>query len=111
MADLKMVLKDSTEISLSEFTFPLHIVVVRDTKDEILALWDKLTDEALEEVTIQEAGETLFTFLHCSVTGEQIVVNTDSTLTGHYYLDGERQSTTADSEYETAAKILLGEEE
>lgn len=110
MKDLKMILKDGSEISLSEFTFPLHIVVVRDTKEEVLALWDKLTPDNLEEVNIQEDGETLFTFLHACVTGEQIVVNADDTLTGHYYLEGERQPG-PDPEYVTAAKILLGEEE
>lgn len=110
MKELKMILKDGSEISLSEFTLPLHIVVVRDTKEEVLALWDKLTPDNLEEVTIQEDGETLFTFLHAGVTGEQIVVNADNTLTGHYYLEGERQPP-VDAEYVTAAKILLGEEE
>ena len=109
MSKLKMVLKDGTEITLSEFTVPMHIVVVRDTKEEIHALWDKLTADALEEVLIQEDGETLFTFLNATVTGEQIVVNADKTLTGHYYLSGERQPG-GNPEYEAAARILLGEE-
>lgn len=109
MNGLKMILNNSTEITLSEVNFPLHIVVVRDTKEEVLALWDELTPENLETVEFQENGETLFTFLNCSVTGEQIVINADGTVTGHYYMNGERQSDT-DSEYETAAKILLGEE-
>lgn len=107
---LKMILNDDTEISLSEVNFPLHIVVVRDTKEEVIALWDSLTSEALERVEFQENGETLFTFLNCSVTGEQIVVNADGTMTGHYYMEGEREVAGV-SDYETAAKILLGEEE
>lgn len=109
MSKLQMVLKNGTEITLSEFTMPLHIVVVRDTKEEIHALWDKLTPDALEEVVIQEGGEVLFTFLNASVTGEQLIVNADNTLTGHYYLQGERKAP-GNSEYETAARILLGEE-
>lgn len=110
MKKLKMILNDGTEVSLSEVNFPLHIVVVRDTKEEVIAIWDKLTPEALERVEFQENGETLFTFLHCGVTGEQIVVNADGTMTGHYYLNGEREIA-GPSDYETAARILLGEEE
>lgn len=109
MSKLQMVLKNSTAITISEFTMPMHIVVVRDTKEEIHAIWDKLTPEALEEVIIQEDGEVWFTFLNASVTGEQLIVNADGTLTGHYYLQGERQLS-GNSEYETAARILLGEE-
>jgi len=110
MSNLKMILNDSTEVSLSEVNFPLHIVVVRDTRQEIIALWDALTSEALERVEFQENGETIFTFLNCAITGEQIVVNADGTLTGHYYLEGERE-VAGESDYETAARILLGEEE
>lgn len=109
MSKLKMVLKDGTEIDISQFTMPLHIVVTRDTKEEIHALWDKFTGDAMEKVTLQEDGETVFTFLNVSVDGEQVVVNADGTLTGHYYLLGERQPA-GNTEYETAAKILLGEE-
>lgn len=110
MDELKMVLKDGTEIVLSEFTLPLHTVVVRSTRAEVQAIWDSLTEENLETVTIQSGGETLFTFTDAIVLGEQIVVNEDSTMTGHYYLDGTRQDS-GNSEYEDAGRILLGEVE
>lgn len=110
MDELKMVLKDGTEIVLSEFTLPLHAVVVRSTRAEVQAIWDDLTEENLETVTIQDNGEVLFTFNDAIVLGEQIVVNADSTVTGHYYLDGTRQEP-GNSEYEEAGRILLGEVE
>lgn len=107
MQTLNMVLNNGTEITLSEVNFPLHIVVQRETKEQIMAIWDQLTPEALERVTFQDSGETIFTFRNCSVTGEQIVVNYDGSLTGHYYLEGEREP----NDYETAGRIMMGEVE
>lgn len=110
MKDLKMILTDSTEVGLAEFTLPMHIVTACASKEDVLALWDRLTPKNLTEVQIKEGNETLFTFLNAGVTGQQSVVNPDNTITAHFYLDGERVAL-ADPEYETAAKILLGEEE
>lgn len=110
MKDLKMILTDGTEVGLEEFTLPMHIIAACTSKEEVLALWDRLTPENLTEVKIKEDGETLFTFLNAGVTGQQSVLNPDNTITAHFYLDGERAAL-ADPEYETAARILLGEVE
>lgn len=109
MSTLKFVLKDNTEIPISSFTLPLHLVVLRDTKDEISLIWDSMTEDNLTSVSVTEDGNAIMQFANCAVEGNQIVVNPDNTYTGHYYLKGERQYTN-NSDYEKAAKILLGEE-
>lgn len=108
MNDLKMILTDSTEVDLAEFTLPMHVVVVLPTKEDVLALWDRMEPENLTDVKIKDGEEILFTFLNAGVVGQQSVVNLDGTITAHFYLDGERVAQ-ASAEYETAAKILLGE--
>ena len=110
MGDITMVLANNTEITISEVNFPLHIVVERETRNDIHGLWNSFTPENLAHVEFRENGDRLFSFLNCTVRGEQIVVNADGSITGHYYFDGEREIV-ADSEYETAGRILLGEEE
>ncbi len=110
MDTLKMILANGTQISISEVNFPLHIVVERETKDDIHAIWNSFTEEALQRVVFKDKNTVLFTFLNCKVRGEQIVVNADDSITGHYYFDGERE-VYGETELETAAKILLGEEE
>ncbi len=106
MATIKMTLADESEIELSEFTLPMHAVVVCDTKDDVVALWDRLTDENLASVGIYYDDVQLYAFTSGSLNGQQTVTNTDDTLTAHFYMDGERVET----EYEQAGKILLGEE-
>ncbi|MCC8128298.1 MAG: hypothetical protein LIO92_13060 [Clostridiales bacterium] len=106
MATIKMVLADESEIELSEFTLPMHAVVVCAAKDDVVALWDKLTEENLSSVQIYYDGVQLYVFTNGSLNGQQTVTNTDGTLTAHFYMDGERVET----EYEQAGKILLGEE-
>lgn len=110
MDDYKMILADGTEIVLTEVNLPLHIVVTKPSRAEIIAVWDQMTTENLTHVDFICNGSTLFTFINCVVDGEQIIVNGDGTFTGHYYLAGERE-VYGESELETAAKILLGEEE
>lgn len=108
MKDLKMILTDGTEVAIEEFTLPMHVVAACTSKEDVLALWDRLMPENLTEVKITEGGEPLFTFLNAGVVGQQSVLNPDNSITAHFYLDGERVAL-ADPEYEAAAKILLGE--
>ena len=105
-----MILKDGTAIALSEVNFPLHIVLSRATRQDVIVVWDELTPENLERVEFRENDDVLFAFLNCHVNGEQIIVNADGSITGHYYLTGDRE-VAGPSEYEEAARILLGEEE
>lgn len=110
MKAIKMILKDGTEIALKAFVLPMHVVLTCDTKEEMLDVWNQFRPENLEEVKILEDDEVLFTFLYAGVTGQQSIVNTDGTITVHFYLDGEREPL-ADPEYDAAARILLGEVE
>lgn len=110
MDDYKMILADGTEIVLTEVNLPLHIVTVKNSREAIIEVWDKMTAENLAHVDFICNGSTLFSFINCVVDGGQIIVNGDGTFTGHYYLSGERE-VFGETELETAARILLGEEE
>ena len=105
MADFKMVLADESEITLAEFGLPMHAVVLCGTKDDVVSLWDKLTSENLTSVSVYDGDTQIYQFVSGSLNGTQTVTNADGTLTAHFYMDGERVET----EYEQAAKILLGE--
>lgn len=110
MKELKLILADGTTVDLMEFVLPMHVVMLCETKEDVLSLWDQLKDENLTEIKIVEGEETLFTILNAGVTSQQSIINTDGTITAHFYLDGERMAL-ADPEYAAAGKILLGEEE
>lgn len=116
MAEYKAIVMDGTEIALDGYTSaPLHFWVVKDTTAEALASLDTLTISNLARVEVAQDGEIVNGWSNCQLTGVQLVANVDGGWTGHYYLDGTVVGTTAPAsemaaEYETAYKILMGEE-
>lgn len=110
MENLKMVLQDGTEISISEFALPIHVVVQCADKEDALAKWESMTQENLASVQIQQNDDVLFAFQYAGVTDVQYVLNANGSITAHFYMDGER-APLPDEEYIEAAKILLGEAE
>lgn len=109
---LKMILANGEEIAIDSFSLPLHIVADRASKADALDVWQKLTPEALEDVTIFENGEKTAEFANVELTSAQFVMYEESdNVTVHFYMSGENRSSNHEDEYVTAAKILLGEEE
>lgn len=109
MDTLKVVLKDGTEVLLSQFILPLHLVLCCKDVAALSATWDEFTDENLSEVSVMQGDSEIQHMTGVSVTGMQAVYNPDGTLTAHFYMDGTVTGVT-ESDYITAAKILLGEE-
>ena len=110
MQELIMVLADGTEIQISQFAYPMHAVVLCESKEDGLAKWELLTPDNLNSVTIKQNGEALAAYQYVGLDGAQFVNNADGTVTAHFYMQGERLPH-PDAEYVTAAKILMGEEE
>ena len=108
--ELKLILKDGTEIELAEAGLSQHYVVTCSSKTAFQRIWSGMTDENLAEIQITESGNTIQTIINSKLAGTQTVNNPDGTITGHFYLSGG-EFTQQDAEYSEAGKILLGEEE
>ena len=107
MANIKMILSDGMEIDLESMAGKSHAVLICDTARGFQRLWNKLTPEALSEVTITEDGETVSRIADLVLSGAQCVNNDDGTVTGHFYFDAGGY---IPDEYAEAGRILLGEE-
>lgn len=105
MDEIRVILADGSEFAIAEFSLPLHIVV-NGTQEELIALWQTLTAENLETVSVTVGGEAVMTITGAVLDGAQFVGNS-GTLTAHFYMHGDG---IADNDYVQAAKILLGEE-
>ncbi len=107
--DIKMILKDGTEVELVEAGVSKHFVVSCSSKTAFQKIWNKMTAENLSEFQITENGNTIQTITGATLQGTQTVNNSDGTITGHFYLDGG-DFVQPEDEYSEAGKILLGEE-
>lgn len=106
--DLQMILADGTAISLIEASLTKHFLVLCDTEDDFVTLWEKMTPENLAEVQITEDGTVMQTIEGMTLEGTQTVINNNGTITGHFYMSGGTYKT---DEYSEAGRILLGESE
>ena len=107
--DLKLILKDQTEIELAEAGLSQHYVVTCTSKTAFQRLWANLTEDNLSEIQIVESGNMIQMILGSTLAGTQTVNNPDGTITGHIYLSGGVY-VQQDAEYSEAGRILLGEE-
>ena len=105
---LQLILRDGSAIDIVEAGYTKHFVVICEDADAFKDLWDQMTDENLEEVQITDNGNTIHTITGMTLNGTQTVVNSDGTITGHFYMDGGEY---VSDEYSEAGRILLGEEE
>lgn len=89
MNKLRLVLTSGTEIAISEFTFPCHIVMTCDDKEDMQTVWEMLTDAELVNAAVKQGDDCLLKIQHATVSGTQTVINNDGSLTAHFYLDAE----------------------
>lgn len=105
---LKLILKDRTEIDLTEAGLSQHYVLKCESFAEFNDIVDTLTEENLSEISLIVGDEVIQTIEGSVLSGTQTVVNPDKSLTCHIYLrDGVYVQ--QDAEYSEAGKILLGE--
>lgn len=110
MNDVKLILANGEEVEVAGFSVPLAVVLNCKSNEDAVAVWQKLTPENLENVSVTQNGETVASFQYVTLTNAQFVLNDDGNVTAHFYMRGENAVKT-DDEYVLAAKILLGEEE
>ena len=109
--DLKLILKDGTEIQMADASLSQHYVVMCADKDAFHEIWDMLTEENISELQVMENGVITRTIVGSKLNGTQAVMNPDGiTITGHFYMSGGAYIQQGD-EYSEAGRILLGEEE
>lgn len=106
---LKLILKDGTEVDIVEAGYTQHYVVTCADEAAFKGIWEKMTEDNLSEIQITEDGSTVHTITGSSLSGTQTVNNPDGTVTGHFYLTGGEYVQATD-DYSEAGKILLGEE-
>ena len=110
-----MRLADGELIGIDGFGTPLYTVATYASKAEALAVWEKLTPEALAEIAIVEAesGSTVAAFKN--VVLDAVVFNGDwkglVTVQLQMHGDAVGETPAEDADYIEAAKILLGEVE
>lgn len=108
-------LADGERIGIDGFGTPLYAVATFASKADALAAWDKLTPEALEEITISEADSGNIVAAFRDVVLDAVSFNDagEGMLMAQFHMHGEAvgDSTVEDADYIEAAKILLGEVE
>jgi len=107
---LKLILKDNTEINLVDAGYTRHYVITCADNAAFQAIWDSMTSENLSEIQLFEDDQLLHIIIGSQLNGTQTVTNPDGTITGHFYLSGGHYKEVED-EYAEVGKILLGEED
>lgn len=107
MNDIRLILANDDEIEVAEFTMPMNVIVI-GSKEDVLNAWGKLTEEALNEVSVYADGARLMTMRYVKIDSVQFIRNSDDSYTGHFYMSSY-SAQSAENEYEMVAKILLGE--
>ena len=106
---MKIILKDNTEIQVSQATYDGHYVINCANRAAYDAIWDDFTTENLEDFKfVDDNNNVVQRVLYIRLLSTQAILNPDNTVTGHFYFGG---GTVLPNEYEQAGKILLGEEE
>lgn len=107
---MKMHLSTHEEVDLADFGHE-HLVVLCENLESFRSIHDAmLEDGAMEEIEVEEDGQTIAVIRNARISGAQTVANLDGTVTGHFYLaDGTYDLD--GGEYAQAGRILLGEEE
>lgn len=86
MDEIKVVLADGTEVAIDEFIYPLHLVKTGN-REELEAIWDCFTREALKKVTITVDGLAAVVNTDVELDGVQFVGGSGE-MTAHFYMHG-----------------------
>lgn len=108
--NLKIILHDGSEMKINAFSLPIHIIIECANQEELQEKWNKLTADNLITLSVLCNDELAFSFAHGNLDCVQSILNGDGTITAHFYFRGDNVGI-GNSEYVTAAKILLGEEQ
>lgn len=102
-----IILADGSIIEATSVSFE-PTFTVRVTKEKFLDIWDRLTEENLSSIQINDSGVIVARFKDCQLVGTQTSGYSSEYLTGHFYLMGTPAKAVSE-EYEDAFKVLTGE--
>lgn len=105
---ITLILANDAEMILSSATYNKHYVVNCISAAEWQTRRNMMTPENLSDVKLYDGGAEVAHITNLTLTGTQEVINSDGTITGHFYLSGGSNLTT---DYAEAGKILMGDEE
>lgn len=110
--ELKLILNDSTEITLFDADFINGFSTICQTQEEIIYLWNKLSIYNTQQVKIKLGDEIIQVISDVQVTGYQVKENfTNHNFFVTFFYTGASFSRDIQKQYNDVAKILLGEED
>lgn len=105
---MKLILKDKTELTIDALNFPADIVKTYASKDAFVNTWNLLTENNLSEMEVYEDDVKTVKMEGYLLDSMQAVVNSDGSITGHFYLrDGQYASVVIDAEEEAKKKEII----
>lgn len=108
MKNLKIVLKDKTNIIIDSLSFPANICKKFDNKDEFLSFWSLLTNDNLSEFSIYENNVETIKLTGYTIDSIQLVLNFDNSITVYFYLrSGQYHSVVVDEVKEAKEQAIL----
>lgn len=108
MSQVKLILKDGTELMLDAIKLPEDLVKVYASKDAFISTWNMLTDENLSEMSAWYSDTQTLKMTGYTIDSVQAVTNSDGTVTGHFYLrDGSFASVVTDNATEQEKEETL----
>lgn len=108
MRNLKIILKDKTEVYIDAINYPANIIKTYDTKEELLNTWDLLTNENLSDFSVYEDDKETIRMHGYTLDSIQIVYNYDCSITVHFYFrSGKYQSVVVDEVKEAKEQAIL----
>ena len=90
MDNLKIVLKDSTEITVDAVNLPVDIIKTCASKEAFYDMWSLLTEENISEMTVYKDDVKTVKMENYMLDSIQAVFNSDGTITAHFYLRNGR---------------------
>lgn len=108
MNNLKIILKDKTEVYIDAINYPANIIKTYDTKEELLNTWDLFTNENLSDFSVYEDDKETIRMTGYTLDSIQIIYNYDCSITVHFYFrSGRYQSVVVDEVKAAQDKAIL----
>lgn len=108
MKNLKVILKDGTEVFIDAINYPANIIKNYDTKEDFLNTWDLFTTENLSDFSVYQDGKETIRMTGYTLDSIQIVYNYNYSISVHFYFRaGQYQSVVVDEVKEAKEQAIL----
>lgn len=108
MKNLKVILKDGTEVFIDAINYPANIIKNYDTKEDFLNTWDLFTTENLSDFSVYQDDKETIRMTGYTLDSIQIVYNYNYSISVHFYFRaGRYQSVVVDEVKEAEERAIL----